>query len=82
MGGKEPLLMKGNISWHAVLLVVVKALLAGLAAISADQLAGQPIAQALRSVGPLAALGQPLPHALLLNSPVLLPPGTSVSVSV
>lgn len=62
--------MKGNIQWPAVLLVVLKALVAALAAVQADQLLGEPIAQGLQHLGALAALGQPLPgnSALLSNS--------------
>lgn len=65
--------MKGNISWPAVLLVVVKALLAGLAAITADQLAGQPVADALRHAAP-AALGRVLPASSVSSSSLLVHP--------
>lgn len=67
---KGTFIVRKDIQWHAVLLVVVKALLAGLAAISADQLAGQPVAHTLRLVGPLAALGaeHPAGNSALLSS--------------
>lgn len=65
--------MRKEIQWHAVLLVVAKALLAGLAAIVADQQLGSPVAGLVRDVELSHALGAPLPSnsALLLSSPGL-----------
>lgn len=53
--------MKKEITWLSAVVLLVRFLAAGLAAISADQLLGQPVASTLQRVGPLAALGSPLP---------------------
>lgn len=61
-----------ELTWPAVLLVVLRALVLALAGLQADQLAGSPVADALTHVLPLVALGADLPppanSALLSNS--------------
>lgn len=55
------LTMKELLKWQPVLVVVLKALLAGLLAVSADQVVGGPVAGLIRPlVAPSAALGAAL----------------------
>ncbi|WBY54301.1 putative membrane protein [Microvirus sp.] len=63
--------MKGNMKWQDALLVVVRALLAGLAALLADTASGQPVAALLAQVHPASLLAGAVlaaPLALLRQS--------------
>lgn len=60
--------MERHYKWLDVALLVVKALAAALAAITADQLAGQPLAGTVRELLPAAALARPLPASNVSSS--------------
>lgn len=82
--GERATLMERHHKWLDVALLVVKALAAALAAITADQLAGQPLAGTVRELLPAAAVARPLPASSvsLSNSLAHLPFGKGVLVSL